>query len=86
MSVNRDREGSFYCDRESSSDTEDYLDTDDRRRVYKNRMSYGCSSTPKPCLVQRQNSGTKSEPRNNSVSTPKQSPQNSSPRYLPNMM
>ncbi|XP_066905356.1 BTB/POZ domain-containing protein 10 isoform X1 [Halyomorpha halys] len=38
----------------SSSDTEDYHDPDDhRRRVFKNRMSYGSSSKPKPCLVQK---------------------------------
>lgn len=38
----------------SSSDTEDYHDPDDhRRRVFKNRLSYGSSSKPKPCLVQK---------------------------------
>ncbi|XP_065213928.1 BTB/POZ domain-containing protein 10 [Planococcus citri] len=45
----------LHYDQESSSDTEDYRDTEDhRRRVFKNRLSYGPgSSKPKPCLVQR---------------------------------
>ncbi|BET02219.1 BTB POZ domain-containing protein [Nesidiocoris tenuis] len=43
-----------FCVMETSSDTEDYHDPDDhRRRVFKNRMSYGSSSKPKPCLVQK---------------------------------
>uniref|UniRef100_A0A8D8ZLB4 BTB/POZ domain-containing protein 10 n=1 Tax=Cacopsylla melanoneura TaxID=428564 RepID=A0A8D8ZLB4_9HEMI len=46
---------SSYGDRDTlSSDTEDYHDQDERRRrVFKNRLSYGLSSKPKPCLVQR---------------------------------
>ncbi|KAF6200633.1 hypothetical protein GE061_005076 [Apolygus lucorum] len=44
----------LYCLMETSSDTEDYHDPEDhRRRVFKNRMSYGGSSKPKPCLVQK---------------------------------
>ncbi|XP_017299836.1 BTB/POZ domain-containing protein 10 [Diaphorina citri] len=46
---------SSYGDRDTlSSDTEDYHDQDERRRrVFKNRLSYGSSGKPKPCLVQR---------------------------------
>ncbi|KAJ9578368.1 hypothetical protein L9F63_005400 [Diploptera punctata] len=66
MSVPKDRHS---YDRDSSSDTEDYHSDDRRRRVYhKNRMSYGSSSKPKPCLVQRQGGGGP-----NLVATPKQS-------------
>ncbi|KAK7865509.1 hypothetical protein R5R35_003210 [Gryllus longicercus] len=61
-------------DRDSSSDTEDYHDSDDRRRrVYKNRMSYGQSSKPKPCLVQRQGQVGPGDQRAHSVSMSKQS-------------
>ncbi|KAK3921099.1 BTB/POZ domain-containing protein 10 [Frankliniella fusca] len=64
-------------DRESSSDTED--DTDDRRRrVYKSRMSYGSSSKPKPCLVQRPSSACGSESRQHGHASAKQ--MNSTPR------
>lgn len=85
MSSNtKDRDRLLYCERDSSSDTEDYVDSDDRRRrVFKTRMSYGPSATPKPCLVQRQNSANgRSDSRSNSISTstPKQSCQNNSPR------
>lgn len=78
----KDRDRLPYCERDSSSDTEDYVDSDDRRRrIFKTRMSYGSSATPKPCLVQRQNSANgRSDSRSNSVSTPKQSLQNNSPR------
>lgn len=63
--------------RESSSDTED--DTDDRRRrVYKSRMSYGSSSKPKPCLVQRPSSACGSESRQHGHASSKQ--MNSTPR------
>lgn len=49
MSQRDRRETSF--DRDSSSDTEDYLDSgDQRRRVFKNGSQ---ASKPKPCLVQR---------------------------------
>lgn len=50
----------LHYDRESSSDTEDYREVDDhRRRVFKNRLSYGsASSKPKPCLVQRHSTGS----------------------------
>ncbi|KAK9877155.1 hypothetical protein WA026_016898 [Henosepilachna vigintioctopunctata] len=59
-----------YPNNETSSDTEDYTD-DRRRRVFKNRMSYGSCSKPKPCLVQR--SASLTDPRCLSVtSTPKQ--------------
>lgn len=81
MSTSKDRHN---YDRDSSSDTEDYHDPEDRRRrVYKNRLSYGSSLKPKPCLVQRQ-SGSPSEQRqmidrSHSASTPKQA-FNSTPR------
>ncbi|XP_046440569.1 BTB/POZ domain-containing protein KCTD20-like isoform X4 [Daphnia pulex] len=49
MSQGRDRRETSF-DRDSSSDTEDYLDSgDQRRRVFKN----GSQAKPKPCLVQR---------------------------------
>lgn len=71
-------------DRDSSSDTEDYHDSEDRRRrVFKNRLSYGSLSKPKPCLVQRQSSSPADNrpmlDRPHSVSTPKQT-MNSAPR------
>ena len=76
----KDRDRLICCDRDSSSDTEDYVDSDDRRRrVFKNRMSYGSSATPKPCLVQRQNSGARSDSKTNG-SNSKQSLQSNSPR------
>ncbi|VEN55356.1 unnamed protein product [Callosobruchus maculatus] len=56
---------------DTSSDTEDYTD-DRRRRVFKNRMSYGSMSKPKPCLVQRSSSLT--ETRCHTLATPKQCP------------
>lgn len=79
---NKDHNRVLCCERDSSSDTEDYVDSDERRgRIYKNRMSYGSSSTPKPCLVQRQNSaGARGDQRSNSSSTPKQPLRNNSPR------
>ncbi|XP_045462315.1 BTB/POZ domain-containing protein 10 isoform X2 [Harmonia axyridis] len=49
-----------FPNNETSSDTEDYAD-DRRRRVFKNRMSYGSCSKPKPCLVQR--SASLTDPR-----------------------
>jgi len=53
MSQRDHRDESF--DRESSSDTEDYRDSgDQRRRVYKNSSQV----KPKPCLVQRPESGS----------------------------
>ncbi|XP_073974008.1 BTB/POZ domain-containing protein mrityu isoform X2 [Rhodnius prolixus] len=55
-------------DRDTSSDTEDYHDPEEhRRRVFKNRMSYGGSSKPKPCLVQKgsQSVGTSKQNMNN---------------------
>jgi len=53
MSQRDHRETSF--DRESSSDTEDYQDSNgQRRRVYKNSSQI----KPKPCLVQRPESGS----------------------------
>ncbi|XP_074028253.1 BTB/POZ domain-containing protein mrityu isoform X1 [Leptinotarsa decemlineata] len=58
-----------YPNNDTSSDTEDYTD-DRRRRVFKNRMSYGSMSKPKSCLVQRSMSLT--ETRCHSVATPKQ--------------
>ncbi|KAK9738085.1 BTB/POZ domain [Popillia japonica] len=58
-----------YHNNDTSSDTEDYND-DRRRRVFKNRLSYGSCSKPKPCLVQR--SSSLSETRCHSVPTPKQ--------------
>lgn len=72
MSVPKDRHS---YDRDSSSDTEDYHDSDDRRRrvYHKNRMSYGSSSKPKPCLVQRQGGGVPNDQRPHLVVTPKQS-------------
>jgi len=80
MSSPKDRHN---YDRDSSSDTEDYHDSEDRRRrVFKNRLSYGSSSKPKPCLVQRQSSGSDQRPmleRSHSACTPKQS-LNSAPR------
>ncbi|KAG5332598.1 BTBDA protein, partial [Acromyrmex heyeri] len=43
---------------DSSSDTEtDYKETEERHRLYKNRLSCGGSSKPKSCLVQRDSSG-----------------------------
>ncbi|XP_049829589.1 BTB/POZ domain-containing protein 10 isoform X1 [Schistocerca gregaria] len=59
MSVSKDRHS---YDRDSSSDTEDYHDSDDRRRrvYHKNRMSY-VSSKPKPCLVQRHSAGSRND-------------------------
>lgn len=59
----------LYHNNDTSSDTEDYTD-ERRRRVFKNRMSYGSMSKPKPCLVQR--STSLSDPRCHSVATPKQ--------------
>lgn len=72
MSAPKDRHS---YDRDSSSDTEDYHDSDDRRRrvYHKNRMSYGSSSKPKPCLVQRQAGGGPNDQRPHLVATPKQS-------------
>lgn len=72
MSVPKDRHS---YDRDSSSDTEDYHDSDDRRRrvYHKNRMSYGSSSKPKPCLVQRQGGSGPNDQRPHLVATPKQS-------------
>ncbi|XP_067003076.1 BTB/POZ domain-containing protein 10 isoform X2 [Anabrus simplex] len=72
MSVPKDRHS---YDRESSSDTEDYHDSDDRRRrvYHKNRLSYGSASKPKPCLVQRQSTGGSNDQRVHPVATPKQS-------------
>ncbi|KAL1130612.1 hypothetical protein AAG570_011854 [Ranatra chinensis] len=68
MSAAKDRHN---YDRDSSSDTEDYHDSEDRRRrVFKNRLSYGTSSKPKPCLVQKSSQ---------SVSSPKPS-LNNAPR------
>ncbi|KAG5898090.1 hypothetical protein JTB14_001794 [Gonioctena quinquepunctata] len=58
-----------YPNNDTSSDTEDYTD-DRRRRVFKNRMSYGSMSKPKSCLVQRSMSLT--ETRCHSIATPKQ--------------
>ncbi|KAK7578257.1 hypothetical protein V9T40_010462 [Parthenolecanium corni] len=56
----KDRGNHLHYTHESSSDTEDYRDDDHRRRVFKNRLSYGSGcSKPKPCLVQRP-SGTNS--------------------------
>nr|CAD7593558.1 unnamed protein product [Timema genevievae] len=71
MSSPKDRHS---YDRDSSSDTEDYHDSDDRRRrvYHKNRVSYGSSSKPKPCLVQKQGGGP-GDPRPHCVGTPKQS-------------
>lgn len=70
MSVPKER---HPYDRDSSSDTEDYHDSDDRRRrVYKNRMGYGPSSKPKPCLVQRQGPGGPSDQRAHSIAAAKQ--------------
>ncbi|XP_063215807.1 BTB/POZ domain-containing protein KCTD20 isoform X1 [Bacillus rossius redtenbacheri] len=78
MSVPKDR---HTYDRDSSSDTEDYHDSDDRRRrvYHKNRMSYGSSSKPKPCLVQKQGAGGLGDQRQHCVSSPKQ-PLNVAPR------
>ncbi|XP_075230174.1 BTB/POZ domain-containing protein mrityu isoform X2 [Lycorma delicatula] len=81
MSSSKDRHN---YDRDSSSDTEDYHDPEDRRRrVFKNRSSYGSLSKPKPCLVQRQSSSPADSrsvlERSHSVSSPKQ-PMNSAPR------
>ncbi|XP_019878630.1 BTB/POZ domain-containing protein 10 isoform X1 [Aethina tumida] len=59
-----------YQNNDTSSDTEDYNADDRRRRVFKNRLSYGSCSKPKPCLVQRSTSLTDSRPH--SVPTPKQ--------------
>nr|CAD7424606.1 unnamed protein product [Timema monikensis] len=71
MSSPKDRHS---YDRDSSSDTEDYHDSDDRRRrvYHKNRVSYGSSSKPKPCLVQKQGGGP-GDQRPHCVGTPKQS-------------
>ncbi|XP_056643391.1 BTB/POZ domain-containing protein KCTD20 isoform X1 [Diorhabda sublineata] len=60
----------LYPNNDTSSDTEDYTD-DRRRRVFKNRLSYGSLSKPKSCLVQR--SMSLSESRCHSLATPKQS-------------
>lgn len=79
MSAQKDRHS---YERESSSDTEDYHETDDRRRrVYKSRLSYGSSSKPKPCLVQRPSSacGSESRQHGHSLSSSKQQ-MNSTPR------
>ncbi|XP_018327198.1 BTB/POZ domain-containing protein 10 isoform X2 [Agrilus planipennis] len=57
-----------YQNNDTSSDTEDYSD-DRRRRVFKNRMSYGSMSKPKPCLVQRSSSLT--DQRCHPLSSPK---------------
>ncbi|XP_015834238.1 BTB/POZ domain-containing protein 10 isoform X1 [Tribolium castaneum] len=73
----------LYTNNDTSSDTEDYTD-DRRRRVFKNRLSYGSCSKPKPCLVQR--STSLSDPRCHSVATPKQchnAPRNRSRNVLP---
>ncbi|XP_046674706.1 LOW QUALITY PROTEIN: BTB/POZ domain-containing protein 10 [Homalodisca vitripennis] len=81
MSTQKDRHHNY--DRDSSSDTEDYHDSEDRRRrVFKNRLSYGSSSKPKPCLVQRPSSASDQRPmleRALSTCTPKQ-PLTSTPR------
>lgn len=83
----KDRNRLLCCERDSSSDTEDYLESDDRRRrVFKNRMSYGSSTSPKPCLVQKQNSGARGDSRSNSTNSLKQSLQNNSPRYVNYLM
>ncbi|CAG7722160.1 unnamed protein product, partial [Allacma fusca] len=69
MASSKDRPvaGGSY-ERDSSSDTEDYHDVDDRRRrVFKSRLSYGNSSKPKPCLVQKSSMTTSS---GNGTSTP----------------
>ncbi|KAK6628805.1 BTB/POZ domain-containing protein 10 [Polyplax serrata] len=86
MSKNtKDRDRFLCCERDSSSDTEDYLYSDDtRRRVFKNRMSFGSSATPKPCLVQRQNSGSRSDSRTNTNNNSKQPIQSNSPRIIVN--
>ncbi|CAH1119759.1 unnamed protein product [Phaedon cochleariae] len=59
----------LYTNNDTSSDTEDYTD-DRRRRVFKNRLSYGSMLKPKSCLVQR--SMSLMETRCHSVATPKQ--------------
>ncbi|KAL4091497.1 hypothetical protein QTP88_026177 [Uroleucon formosanum] len=52
------KDGRHNYDRDTSSDTEDYQDTEDhRRRVFKTRLSYGSSLKPKSCLVQRHSTG-----------------------------
>ncbi|XP_050423723.1 BTB/POZ domain-containing protein 10 isoform X2 [Adelges cooleyi] len=59
MSLSKDGRNNHNYDRDSSSDTEDYHDTDDhRRRVFKTRLSYGSSLKPKSCLVQRHSIGS----------------------------
>lgn len=58
-----------YNNNDTSSDTEDYTD-DRRRRVFKNRLSYGSISKPKPCLVQR--SASLTDPRCHPLTSNKQ--------------
>ncbi|CAH0763004.1 unnamed protein product [Bemisia tabaci] len=64
-----------HYDRDTSSDTEDYQDSEDtRRRVFKNRFSSG--SKPKPCLVQRQSSNGSSDRSHSSHHSLQNSPRN----------
>ncbi|KAB0796988.1 hypothetical protein PPYR_11049 [Photinus pyralis] len=70
MAGNSDRhQYSNNNNNDTSSDTEDYTD-DRRRRVFKNRLSYGSISKPKPCLVQR--SASLTDPRCHPLSSNKQ--------------